>query len=122
MRDNAELYGDLPVYSYYEGKNIVQLSYKDFYKDIAIKMDSIKIEDYFDASTFEYNANILWEFLCCEFGYAKKAIKIILKNFDIQNLNSDKNYDDYCTNIVIEILQDFVTEFPNSKLEFINED
>lgn len=98
------------------------LSYKDFYKDIAIKMDSIKIEDYFDTSTFEYNANILWEFLCCEFGYTKKAIKIILKNFDIQNLNSDKNYDDYCTKIVIEILQDFVTEFPSSKLEFINED
>ena len=35
-------------------------TYEDFYKDIAIKMDAIKIDDYYDSSTFEYNANILW--------------------------------------------------------------
>ena len=96
-------------------------NYKDFYKDIAIKMDSIKIDDYFDSSTFEYNANILWEFLCCEFGYLKKNIKITLKNFNIQNIKSSKKYDDYCFGIVIEIFQEFVQEFPNNKLEFINE-
>ena len=28
-------------------------SYKDFYKDISIKMDAIKIDGYFDSSTFE---------------------------------------------------------------------
>ena len=33
-------------------------TYEDFYKDIAIKMDAIKIDDYYDSSTFEYNANI----------------------------------------------------------------
>ena len=97
-------------------------TYQDFYKDIAIKMDAIKIDDYFDSSTFEYNANILWEFLCCEFGYAKENISIILKNFNIENMKPDKKYDDYCTNIVIEIFQDFIKKFPNSSLEFMNED
>ena len=97
-------------------------SYKDFYKDIAIKMDAIKIDDYFDSSNFEYNTNILWEFLCCEFGYLKKYIKIMLKNFNIDQLKTDKKYDDYCFNIVIEIFQEFIKEFPNNKLEFINDE
>ena len=34
VRDNAELYGDCPVYSYYEGKTILQISYKEFYNNI----------------------------------------------------------------------------------------
>ena len=34
VKENAEIYGDLPVYSYYEGKEIVQISYKDFYENI----------------------------------------------------------------------------------------
>lgn len=80
-------------------------SYKDFYKDIAIKMNATKIDDYFDSSTFEYNANILWEFLCCEFGYLKKDIKITLKNFNVAQLKIDKKYDDYCVNIVIKIFK-----------------
>ena len=96
-------------------------NYKDFYKDIAIKMDSIKIDDYFDSSTFEYNANILWEFLCCEFGYTKKVIKITLKNFNIDKMKPDRKYDDYCINIVIEIFQEFIKEFSNNTLEFIDE-
>ena len=98
------------------------ITYKDSYKDIAIKMDGVKIDDYYDSSTFEYDANILWEFLCCEFGYSKKEIKIILKNFNVDKLKIDKKYDDYCVNIVIEIFQEFVKEFPNNKLEFINDE
>ena len=34
VRDNAEFHSDAPVYSYYEGKNIFQISYKDFYENI----------------------------------------------------------------------------------------
>lgn len=34
VKDNALLYGDAPVYSYYEGKTILQISYKDFYENI----------------------------------------------------------------------------------------
>ncbi len=34
VKANAELYGDLPVYSYFEGKNIVEMSYKNFYNNI----------------------------------------------------------------------------------------
>lgn len=96
-------------------------NYKDFYKDIAIKMDANKIDDYFDSTSFEYNANILWEFLCCEFGYLKNDIKITLKNFYVNQLKIDKKYDDYCTYIVIEIFREFVKTFPNNKLEFVND-
>ena len=98
------------------------LTYEDFYKDIAIKMDAIKIDDYFDSSTFEYNANILWEFLCCEFGYPQKNISIILRNFNIEQLKIDKKYDDYQYFYMIKVLKRFIEYFPNNKLEFINED
>ena len=96
-------------------------SYKDFYKDIAIKMDAIKIDDYFDSSTFEYNANILWEFLCCEFGYLKKDIKIILKNFNTDNMKPDKKYEDYQYFYVIKTFKRFIEYFPNNSLNLIDE-
>ena len=96
-------------------------SYKDFYKDIAIKMNAIKIDDYFDSSTFEYNANILWEFLCCEFGYLKKDIKIILKNFNVDKIKPDKKYDDYQYFYIIKVLKRFIEYFPNNSLNLIDE-
>ncbi len=34
VKDNAEAYGDSPVYSYYEGKTILEISYKQFYENI----------------------------------------------------------------------------------------
>ena len=36
-------------------------NYQDFYKDLAIKMESIECQDYYDTSTFDFNPNILWE-------------------------------------------------------------
>ena len=52
----------------------------------------------------------------------KKNISIILKNFYIDEMKPYKKYDDYCVSIVIDIFQEFVNEFPNNKLEFINEE
>lgn len=97
-------------------------TYEDFYKDIAIKMDATKIDDYYDSSTFEYNANILWEFLSCEFGYLKKDIKMTLKNFNIEDMKPDKKYDDYQYFYIIKVLKRFIEYFPSSTLEFINDE
>lgn len=97
------------------------VSYKDFYEGIAKKMEAIKIDDYYDSSTLEYNANILWEFLCCEFGYLKKDIKITLKNFNVDKLKIDKKYDDYQYFYIIKTFKRFIEYFPINALNFIDE-
>lgn len=97
-------------------------SYKDFYKDIAVKMGSLEIEDYYDNTNFEYNPNILWEFLTCVFGYTKSRIKIILKNFNINNMKPEKKYEDFCLNVIIQTFKDFITKFPDNTIEFIDEE
>ena len=98
-------------------------SYKDMYKDMAHKMRCDQFEDYFDTTTFSYDPNILWEYLVCEFQYGKPVnIKIILKNFDLEAIKTEKPYDNYMLNLIIKVFEDFVKEYPNNKLEFVNED
>lgn len=97
-------------------------SYKDMYVDIAQKTEINKTDDYFDSSNLEYNANILWECLECDFGYEQKNIKIIFLNFDRKKIKLQKNFEDYQYNIIIEVFEDFVKEYPNNKLEFRMED
>ncbi len=96
-------------------------TYKDFYEDMSIKLGANKIKDYYNTITFEYNPNLLWEFLEMD-GYGDKAIyKFVLKNFDLEKIKQQKTYDDYEWNIIIKVLQDFINKFPNNKLEFIND-
>ena len=94
-------------------------SYKDFYVDAAIKLGSVGIVDYYDTSNFEYDPNILWEFLLCQYAYLKKDIKITFINFDREKIKNYKNMDDYNWNIILGVLERFVEEFPNSKLEYV---
>ncbi len=93
-------------------------SYQDMYRDMAEKTGVNKTEDYFDTSDFSLSGDILWECLQCDFGYKKIPIKIVLVNFDREKIRSQKNFDDYKYNIIIEVFEDFVKEFPNNKLEF----
>lgn len=92
--------------------------YQDMYKDMAYKMGCDKVKDYFDTKTFNYNPNILWECLLCDFAYMNKFITIIFINFDREEIKLQKNFDDYQYEMVLEIFEDFVKEYPNNKLEF----
>ncbi len=93
-------------------------NYQDMYKDMAIKTGANKIEDYFDTSNYEYDPNILWECLECDFGFTKNSINIVLLNFDKEKIKLQKTYDDYEYNLVLEIFEEFVEKYPNNKLEF----
>ena len=97
-------------------------SYKDMYEDIAKKTNSINIKDYFDSSNYDYNPNILWECLCCDYGFASNNIKLICLNFNKEKIALQKNFNDYNFNIILEVFNDFVQKFPNNQLEFIMEE
>ena len=47
-----------------------------------------------------------------------KFITIIFINFDREEIKLQKNFDDYQYEMVLEIFEDFVKEYPNNKLEF----
>ena len=96
-------------------------SYEDMYRDIAHKMRSDIITDYYDTKTFDFSPDILWEYLLCEFQYSHHDIKIILKNFDLDEIRKQKTFENYKLNLIIETFEDFVEKYPNNKLEFIND-
>ena len=53
--------------------------------------------------------------------YAEKY-KFVFKNFDLEKIKQTKNYEDYEWNIIFEVFKDFVEQYPNNTLEFVNEE
>ncbi len=94
-------------------------SYKDFYTQIYKDLEGNKIQDWEDYENLCYSADGLVEFL---WYYHNDSIKYIFKNFDKVKIQQQKNYDNYEYNLIIEIFEDFVKEYPNNQLEFKMED
>ncbi len=91
-------------------------SYKDMYHDICIKLDKDRFIDWKDDyEDLGYSADLLNEFLwyCHD-----DSNKYILVNFDKKRVALQKNYNDYKYNLVIEVFERFVKQYPNNKLEF----
>ena len=93
-------------------------SYKEFYEDIALKMDAKNDLNCLEPENLAYNANHLFEFL--NDFYAEKY-KFVFKNFDLEKIKQTKNYEDYEWNIIFEVFKDFVEQYPNNILEIVNE-
>ncbi len=91
-------------------------SFRDLYHDICIKLNKDRFIDWKDnCEDLGWSADILDDFLWyCH----KDNVKIIFLNFDKEKIKLQKNFDDYKYNLIIEVFEDFVKEFPNNKLEF----
>ena len=94
-------------------------SYKDFYKDIFIKLDGKNNIDFEDMEDLLYNANVLNEFLWYSFD---RNITYKFVGFNLEKIKNYKNYENYQWNIIIEVFEDFVKKYPNNTLEFINDE
>ena len=95
-------------------------SYKDFYCDAYEKLDGRRFDDFdYCQVPLGHSADTLEEFL----WYCNKDNnKYIFVNFDKEKIAQQKNFDDYKYNIIIEVFEDFVKDYPNNKLEFRMED
>lgn len=94
-------------------------SYKDFYTQIYKDLDGKSIPDWEDYDALHYNADLLNEFL---WYYHNDSIKYIFVNFDKEKIKLQKNYDNYEYNLIIEVFEDFVKDYPNNALEFRMDD
>ena len=91
------------------------MSYKDLYSQIYRDLKGKNIPDWEDYDNLGYSGDMLNEFLWyCH----KDNNKYIFIGFDKDKIKLQKNYDDYKYNIVIEVFENFVKEYPNNKLEF----
>ena len=92
-------------------------SYKDFYVQIYKDLEGKKIPDWEDYDNLCYSADALVEFLWyCH----NDNIKYIFVGFDKEKIKSQNTFDDYHYQIILEVFEDFVKEYPNNKLEFRN--
>ena len=93
-------------------------SYKDFFEKLYEDMDGKNMIDWEKFEYLGYDADNLNEFMWyCQ----DRSIDYIFKNFDLERINNYKNYEDYKWNLIFEVFEEFVKEFPNNKLEFTND-
>lgn len=94
-------------------------SYKKFYEIVYSQLNGKGYIDWEQYDNLHYNADMLNEFL----WYAHNLVntEFVMMNFDIDRIKEQKTYDNYEWNIILEVLQDFVKDYPNNKLTFKTE-
>lgn len=96
--------------------------YKEFYEKIYADFEGSTIPDWNKFEYLSYDGNNLYEFLwyCHQDNF-----HIIFKNFDLEKIaisETEKNYENYQWKIVFNNINVLVKEFPNNKVEFINDE
>ncbi len=93
--------------------------YEDFYVQIYKDLDGANMIDWEELPNLCYSADNLNEFLWyCH----KDNNKYIFKNFDLEKIRNNKNYDDYMYSIILRVFERFVKNYPNNTLEFVNDE
>ena len=94
--------------------------FRDMYHDICVKLDKDRFIDWQDDyDDLNYSADLLNEFLWyCH----NDNMYVIFLNFDRAKIATPQNYDDYKYNLILEVFEDFVKEYPDNTLEYRNED
>ena len=100
------------VYNFSEMQDFKQF-YERFCKDTKIEEDM----DMCQYENLNYSADMLVEYL---FGCREMDIHLKFVGFDRKNMKPDKNYNDYKWTLIFEVLEDFVRDFPNNTIEFVD--
>ena len=90
-------------------------TYKDFYKDVFIKLDGKGIIDFEDLPDLHFHADILNEFMWYNHD---ENLKLIFVGLDLDKIKKRQTYDDTRWELIISVMEDFVKKFPNNTLEF----
>ena len=93
--------------------------YKDFYTQIYSDLNGKGFLDWEDYENLNYSADMLNEFLWYNHN---KNIKYIFIGLDLDKIKQEKTYDDYQWRLIIEVISDFVKEYPNNTMEIIKEE
>lgn len=92
-------------------------SYKNFYSLIYKKLKAETFGTEFEEKDFGYDPNQVDEIL---WYYRNDNLIFILIGFDLEKIKLQKTHEDYRWNIIIETLMDFVNEYPNNTIEFVD--
>ncbi len=90
-------------------------TYKDFYKDIFIKLDGEHNIDFAEMPDLHFSADILNEFMWYN---SDNDLKLVFVGLDLDKIQARKTYDDIIWERIISVMEDFVKKFPNNTLEF----
>ena len=90
-------------------------TYKDFYKDIFIKLDGKGIIDFENMPDLHFHADILNEFMWYNHN---ENLKLVFVGLDLDKIQARKTYDDYEWGLIVKIMKRFVERYPNNTHEF----
>lgn len=90
-------------------------TYKDFYKDVFIKLDGKGIIDFENMPDLHFHADILNEFMWYNHD---ENLKLVFVGLDLDKIKKRQTYDDIIWERIISVMEDFVKKFPNNTLEF----
>ena len=92
-------------------------SYKDFYEKICV---DLKLEEDMDLCNHEnlgYSGDLLNEFL---WGVHDWNIVFRFIGYDREKVKDGITHEDYRWNIIFEVVEEFVKQYPNNKIEFVD--
>ncbi|HCE34568.1 MAG TPA: hypothetical protein DEQ88_04265, partial [Clostridiales bacterium] len=90
-------------------------TYKDFYKDIFIKLDGEHNIDFAEMPDLHFSADILNEFMWYN---SDNDLKLVFVGLDLGKIQARETYDDYEWGLIVKIMKRFVERYPNNTLEF----
>ena len=90
-------------------------TYKDFYKDVFIKLAGKGIIDFENMPDLHFHADILNEFMWYN---SDNDLKLVFVGLDLDKIQARKTYDDYEWGLIVKIMKRFVERYPNNTLEF----
>ena len=90
-------------------------TYKDFYKDIFIKLDGEHNIDFAEMPDLHFDADILNEFMWYN---SDNDLKLVFVGLDLDKIQAQKTYDDYEWGLIVKIMKRFVERYPNKTLAF----
>lgn len=90
-------------------------TYKDFYRDVFVKLDGKGIIDFEDLPDLHFHADILNEFMWYNHD---ENLKLIFVGLDLDKIERQETSDDYRWSLILSVMVDFVKKYPNNTLEF----
>ena len=90
-------------------------TYKDFYKDVFIKLDGEHNIDFVEMPDLHFHADILNEFMWYN---SDNDLKLVFVGLDLDKIQAQKTHDDYEWGLIVKIMKRFVERYPNNTLEF----
>lgn len=94
-------------------------SYKDFYERLCSVLGMEHLDDLKEFENLNYSADLLNEYL---WYHHRDGLHFVFIGFDLEKIKTRRPYENYMWELIFEVVNDWVKEYPNNTVEYIAEE